>query len=125
VVGLADWTLFAAYGTGTVTPGREMLDFDGNFSLDAADVTAFWSRASVRRGDLDGDGRLALRTSPCCSPRGVRVGPPQILISMAPLALRTWRCCFSRGLPEPAARPSWLACPISPSLALACLSSHA
>jgi hypothetical protein len=58
VVGLADWTQFAAYGTGTVAPGREMLDFDGDFTLDVADVAAFWARASVRRGDLDGDGAV-------------------------------------------------------------------
>jgi hypothetical protein len=41
-----------------VTPGREMLDFDGNFSIDAADIAAFWSRASVRSGDRDGDGAV-------------------------------------------------------------------
>ncbi len=62
VVGLAGWTQFAAYGaaygTGTVTPGREMLDFDGNFSIDAADIAAFWSRASVRSGDRDGGGAV-------------------------------------------------------------------
>jgi hypothetical protein len=35
-----------------------MLDFDGDFEIDAADVTAFWARASLRRGDLDGDGAV-------------------------------------------------------------------
>jgi hypothetical protein len=35
-----------------------MLDFDGDFDLDAADVAAFWQRATLRRGDLDGDGSV-------------------------------------------------------------------
>jgi len=58
-VGLADWTQFAQWGAGAVVAGREMLDFDGDFDLDAADVAAFWARASVARGDLDGDGSVA------------------------------------------------------------------
>jgi hypothetical protein len=33
-----------------------MLDFDGDFDLDSSDATAFWSIATIRRGDLDGDG---------------------------------------------------------------------
>ena len=57
-VSLADWTQFAKWGLGAVTAGREMLDFDGDFDLDAADVSAFWQRAAIRRGDLDGDGAV-------------------------------------------------------------------
>jgi hypothetical protein len=57
-VSLADWTQFAEWGLGAVTAGREMLDFDGDFDLDAADVSAFWQRAAIRRGDLDGDGAV-------------------------------------------------------------------
>jgi len=60
VVGLADWSAFAlrgpADGTGTFAPGAEMFDFDGDFDLDASDLAAFWSRATLARGDLDGDG---------------------------------------------------------------------
>jgi hypothetical protein len=57
-VALADWTQFVQWGTGAVASGREMLDFDGDFDLDAADVAAFWQRATLRRGDLDGDGSV-------------------------------------------------------------------
>ena len=53
-----DWTTFAATGTGPVVAGREMLDFDGNFSLDTADITAFWNASAIVRGDLDGDGTV-------------------------------------------------------------------
>ncbi|MFM1823522.1 MAG: hypothetical protein RI967_1788, partial [Planctomycetota bacterium] len=56
VVGLADWTAFAVAGFGAVSPGREMFDFDGDGDRDAGDLAAFWSRASIARGDLDGDG---------------------------------------------------------------------
>ena len=57
-VALGDWNQFAQWGTGPVVAGREMLDFDGDFDLDAADVAAFWQRANIRRGDLDGDGAV-------------------------------------------------------------------
>jgi hypothetical protein len=33
-----------------------MLDFSGNGVLDDADVAAFWARADIPRGDLDGNG---------------------------------------------------------------------
>ena len=58
VVALADWTQFAQWRLGAVARGREMLDFDGDFDLDATDLAAFWTRAALRRGDLDGDGAV-------------------------------------------------------------------
>lgn len=57
-VGLNDWTQFAQWGAGALVPGREMLDFDGDADLDDADLAAFWGRASIARGDLDGDGSV-------------------------------------------------------------------
>jgi hypothetical protein len=33
-----------------------MADFDGDGTLGTADADLFWQRASVPRGDLDGDG---------------------------------------------------------------------
>ena len=58
VVALADWAAFAAVGLGPVAAGREMFDFDGDGDLDTGDLAAFWSRASIARGDLDGDGTV-------------------------------------------------------------------
>ncbi|MFM7051369.1 MAG: FG-GAP-like repeat-containing protein, partial [Planctomycetota bacterium] len=57
-VNLADWTQFAQWGQGPIMPGREMLDFDGDSDIDASDVAAFWQRATLRRGDLNGDGAV-------------------------------------------------------------------
>ncbi|MCE2882858.1 MAG: FG-GAP-like repeat-containing protein [Planctomycetaceae bacterium] len=57
-VNLADWTPFAAWGLGPLAAGREMLDFDGDSDVDASDLSAFWSRASLRRGDMNGDGAV-------------------------------------------------------------------
>ena len=56
VVDIADWSQFVAWGKGPLAPGREMLDFSGNGVLDDADVAAFWARADIPRGDLDGNG---------------------------------------------------------------------
>ena len=56
VVGASDWSAFQAWGLGPIEPGREMLDFDGDSMLGAADLAAFWDRASIVRGDLNGDG---------------------------------------------------------------------
>ena len=53
-----DWASFAATGLGPVVAGREMLDFDGNFILDASDVAAFRAASSTPFGDLDGDGAV-------------------------------------------------------------------
>lgn len=58
VVGAADWAQFAGWGLGAVIAGREALDFDGDFELTSADVDAFWVRADVSRGDLNGDGSV-------------------------------------------------------------------
>jgi len=58
IIDLADWTQFAAWGPGTLVPGREMLDFDGDGDLDGADADGFWAIASVERGDLDGNGSV-------------------------------------------------------------------
>jgi enediyne biosynthesis protein E4 len=58
-IGLSDWTRFAQWGLGTVVAGREMLDFDGDFDIDASDLSAFWAATTLRRGDLDGDGTVA------------------------------------------------------------------
>ena len=55
-VNLADWAQFAQWGLGALAPGREMLDFDGDADLDAADVAAFWAKSAIPRGDLNGDG---------------------------------------------------------------------
>ena len=57
-VALADWTQIAQWGMGPVAAGREMIDFDGDFDIDGSDADAFWARASLRRGDLDGDGAV-------------------------------------------------------------------
>ncbi|MFM9144309.1 MAG: hypothetical protein ACKORL_02805 [Phycisphaerales bacterium] len=56
LVGLADWAQLAAWGPGPLVPGREMMDFDGDGALGTADAAAFWAAASVRTGDLDGNG---------------------------------------------------------------------
>jgi hypothetical protein len=58
LVGAADWAQFASWGLGPVAAGREMLDFDGDFALGPADVDAFWIRADIARGDLNGDGSV-------------------------------------------------------------------
>ena len=58
-VSASDWAQFAQWGTGAVLAGREMLDFDGDFDLDASDVAAFWARSASLRGDLDGDGSIS------------------------------------------------------------------
>lgn len=57
-VDLIDWAQFTSWGTGPLLPGREMLDGDGDADLDASDVDAFWSRCSLTRGDLDGNGSV-------------------------------------------------------------------
>lgn len=46
---------------GAVTPGREMLDFDGDFSVSASDLAAFRTRLEAEGGrwaDLTGDGTV-------------------------------------------------------------------
>jgi hypothetical protein len=58
VVGLPDWAALCEGFGGTVEPGREMLDFNGDWRIDAVDAEAFWTRAAVRRGDLDASGRV-------------------------------------------------------------------
>lgn len=58
VVGIEDWRILCERLPGPVEPGREMLDFDGDWWIGPADIAAFWERSSVRRGDLDGDGRV-------------------------------------------------------------------
>ena len=57
-VGPADWSALAQWGAGSVAPGREMFDFDGDSDIDATDVEAFWARASFPRGDLDANGAV-------------------------------------------------------------------
>ena len=58
MIDLADWTQFVAWGRGALMPGREMLDFDGDGDLDGTDADAFWTRATITRGDLDGNGTI-------------------------------------------------------------------
>ena len=58
VIDLADWTQLSAWGPGALVPGREMFDFDGDGDLDGADADAFWTRATITRGDLDGNGTI-------------------------------------------------------------------
>ena len=58
VIDLADWTQLSAWGPGALVPGREMFDFDGDGDLDGTDADAFWTRATITRGDLDGNGTI-------------------------------------------------------------------
>jgi hypothetical protein len=53
-----DWNAFAQWGLGPLEPGREMLDFDGDGELGAADVAAFWNVSIALRGDLDASGAV-------------------------------------------------------------------
>ena len=58
VVNASDWAVCSGWGPGAVVPGREMLDFDGDWDIDSSDAHAFWARASCRRGDFNLDGSV-------------------------------------------------------------------
>ena len=62
-IGADDLARLCEWVGAPIEPGREMMDFDGDGFIGPADVELFWLAAaarpgSIRRGDLDGDGRV-------------------------------------------------------------------
>jgi len=57
-VGASDWLALVTHGTGPLQRGAEMFDFDGDWDIGSDDVSAFWARASVLRGDISGDAKI-------------------------------------------------------------------
>lgn len=64
VVDLDDFLAAAGSWTGdapgTLEPGGERMDFDGDFDVDASDIAAFVKAAGLPADDCDGDGTLDL-----------------------------------------------------------------